>query len=131
MYRQFLVLIIAICTGQVSTPKGKMISAEEAWDGIYKAERLVGVQSMRNCRQYTVLNKEKDTNTTNADLYNYPELFIRKYLLFYGSGDDHVLQHPLRKTEALIQENKQIKWAIPISTTVLKERIPHYINIQK
>ena len=84
-------------------------------------EMAIAVAPVTTWRFYDTIYTERFLRTPqeNPEGYddnsplNYPELLQGDYLLVHGSGDDNVhVQHSMRMVEALVQANKQFKWAI-------------------
>jgi len=71
MNKRLIVLFIAFCSGIMLIAQEKKISLPEIWDETFETQDLEELQSMKNGKQYTVLNKDSDTGYTSVDLYDY------------------------------------------------------------
>ncbi|MDT0686222.1 S9 family peptidase [Autumnicola psychrophila] len=49
----------------------KEITLEEIWNGTFRQERLQSLQSLKNGKEYLVLNNDRNAGTTTIDVYNY------------------------------------------------------------
>ncbi|GGW88908.1 peptidase S9 [Salegentibacter mishustinae] len=49
----------------------KEISLEEIYDGTFRQERLQSLQSLDNGKEYVVLNRDRNANTSSIDVYSY------------------------------------------------------------
>ncbi len=58
----------------LASAQKKEISLEEIWNGSFKTERLDALHSMKNGKEYSVLNLNKETGTTSIDIYDYKTL---------------------------------------------------------
>ena len=64
-------LLLLFLTILVSA-QNKEISLEEIWDGTFRTEGLTSLHSMKNGKQYSVLNREN--GSTSIDIYDYKTL---------------------------------------------------------
>jgi dipeptidyl-peptidase-4 len=69
--KQFSVLFLFLCFTVFGQQK---ISVEEIYQGSFRAQGMDKLQSMKNSNQYTVLNSDRQTRTTQIDLYDYATL---------------------------------------------------------
>ncbi|MDT0645767.1 S9 family peptidase [Zunongwangia sp. F260] len=49
----------------------KEITLEEIWNGTFRQERLQSLQSLKNGKEYLVLNSDRNAEKTTIDVYNY------------------------------------------------------------
>lgn len=52
----------------------QQISVEEIYNGSFRTEGLQALRSMKNGKQYTILNQDRNTGITTLDKYNYQSL---------------------------------------------------------
>ncbi len=58
----------------VLTAQNKKITLEDIWGGTFRTEGLDVLRSMKNGKQYTVLNNNRQTGTSSIDTYDYKTL---------------------------------------------------------
>ena len=71
MSKQILALFMAFGISYMSIAQQKKISLQEIFDETYTTQGLEELQSMKNGKQYTVLNKDEASGNTSVDLYDY------------------------------------------------------------
>ena len=54
-----------------ATSKKDSFSLAQIWDGSFKTQDLTALHSMKNGKQYSVLNFDRSTGSTSIDLYDY------------------------------------------------------------
>ncbi|MBE9490325.1 MAG: S9 family peptidase [Bacteroidetes bacterium] len=59
----------------------KEITLEEIWNGTFRTQRMTSLHSMKNGKQYSVLNFDRATGTSSIDIYDYKTLTKVKTLL--------------------------------------------------
>ena len=69
--KKLLVLFLLTCLSVVAQQK---ISVEEIYSGAFRAKGMDELQAMKNTNQYTVLNANRSSRTTQIDLYDYATL---------------------------------------------------------
>ncbi|GMN07025.1 S9 family peptidase [Croceitalea sp. MTPC5] len=65
----FMLSLTIVVTGQK-----KKITIEEIWNGTFRTERIDALRSMKNGKQYTVLNIDRRSKTSSIDKYDYKSL---------------------------------------------------------
>ena len=65
----FLFLITAITVAQ-----NKEITLEEIFKGTFRTQRMDVLHSMKNGKQYSVLNFDRTSRTSSIDIYDYKTL---------------------------------------------------------
>ncbi|MBZ9632168.1 DPP IV N-terminal domain-containing protein [Salegentibacter sp. LM13S] len=70
---KFSKILVGLLIAATSTiyAQDKEISLEEIYDGTFRQERLQSLQSLDNGKEYLVLNRDRDANTTSIDVYSY------------------------------------------------------------
>ena len=71
MNKRVLLLFLVLGLSMAATAQQKKIALEEIWDETFKTQSLDALRSMKNGKQYTVLNADENTGTTSLDLYDY------------------------------------------------------------
>jgi len=71
MLQKPLISILIVSFSLISFAQGKTISLNEIWNGSFRTERMEVLHSMKNGRQYSVLNFNRSTRSTSVDLYDY------------------------------------------------------------
>ncbi len=66
-----ILLAFLMAATSVLTAQKKEVSLEEIWSGTLREERLQSLQSLNNGEEYVVLNRDRETGTTNIDVYSY------------------------------------------------------------
>ncbi|TYC12126.1 S9 family peptidase [Bizionia gelidisalsuginis] len=61
--------------------QNKEISLEEIWDGTFRTQGMDALHSLKNGKQYSVLNVDRATGTTTIDIYDYSTLEKTKTLV--------------------------------------------------
>ncbi|MGW1454937.1 S9 family peptidase [Salegentibacter agarivorans] len=70
---KFSKILVGLLIAATSTiyAQDKEISLEEIYDGTFRQERLQSLQSLDNGKEYLVLNRDREANTTSIDVYSY------------------------------------------------------------
>ena len=71
MNKRLFVLFLTLGVGLYAPAQQKKITLEEIWGNTFKTQGLDALRSMKNGKQYTVLNKEENSGNTSLDLYDY------------------------------------------------------------
>ncbi|MEX0288100.1 MAG: S9 family peptidase [Flavobacteriaceae bacterium] len=71
MNKRLIVLFLMLGAGFCALAQQKKISLEEIWDDTFKTQGLDALRSMKNGKQYTVLNKDENSGVTSVDVYDY------------------------------------------------------------
>jgi len=61
--------------------QNKEISLEEIWNGTFRTQGMDALHSLKNGKQYSVLNFDRTTGTTTIDIYDYTTLEKTKTLV--------------------------------------------------
>ncbi|MFD2552682.1 S9 family peptidase [Bizionia sediminis] len=64
-------LLVCFISGLFATAQNKKFSLEAIWSGNFRTERLDALHSMNNGKQYSVLNFDRASGTTQIDVYDY------------------------------------------------------------
>ena len=67
----FTVLSFFIATFSTLTAQQKEITLEEIWGGEFRTERLDVLRSLKNGKEYSVLNYNKTERASTIDVYDY------------------------------------------------------------
>lgn len=70
----FLFLAAVLCMHQSTTAQQKQISVNDIYTGVFRTEGMDVLRSMKNGKQYTVLNSDPNTGTVSLDTYDYKSL---------------------------------------------------------
>ncbi|OEY72783.1 S9 family peptidase [Salegentibacter salarius] len=70
---KFSKILVGLLIAATSTiyAQDKEISLEEIYDGTFRQERLQSLQSLENGKEYVVLNRDRNANTSSIDVYSY------------------------------------------------------------
>ena len=71
MLQKLLISIFLVSFSLISFAQGKTITLNDIWNGSFSTERMEVLHSMKNGRQYSVLNFNRSTRSTSVDLYDY------------------------------------------------------------
>ncbi|MBQ0768213.1 MAG: alpha/beta fold hydrolase [Bizionia sp.] len=71
--------------------QNKEISLEEIWNGTFRTQGMDALHSLKNGKQYSVLNFDRTTGTTTIDIYDYSTLEKTKTLV--SSADIEALRY--------------------------------------
>ena len=73
MKRNFLLGILFVCNS-LSIAAQQKITLEAIWSGAFRTQGMDELQSMKNTNQYTVLNYNQKSRSSQIDLYDYANL---------------------------------------------------------
>ncbi len=100
MKKIFLALFVVFCLSSLEAQQ-KKISLEEIWSGQFRTEYLDALQSMKNGKQYTILNFNRATRASTVDRYDYETL--KKVNTIVSSADlegvDYFTSYEFNKDE--------------------------------
>ena len=68
------VAVIGFLTTSLIYCQNKQITLEDIWSGAFRTEGMQALHSMKNGKQYSVLNYDKQNGTTSIDIYDYKTL---------------------------------------------------------
>ena len=71
MLQKPLISVFLVSFSLISFAQGKTITLNDIWNGSFRTERMEVLHSMKNGRQYSVLNFNRSTRSTSVDLYDY------------------------------------------------------------
>ncbi|NNM17081.1 MAG: S9 family peptidase [Croceitalea sp.] len=74
MRKLSFLLLFSITFISFSVAQKNKITLEEIWGGAFRTEGLDALRSMKNGRQYTVLNFDRNINSSSIDKYDYSTL---------------------------------------------------------
>ncbi|MEH6682146.1 MAG: S9 family peptidase [Sediminicola sp.] len=74
MNKYALLLLLLCFLSSLVTAQKKEVSLAEIWGGEFSTEGLDVLRSLKNGKQYTVLNFKRDTRTSSIDVYDYATL---------------------------------------------------------
>lgn len=72
--RKFINLVIILLTTSVSVVAQQKLTLEEIWGGAFRTKGMDELNAMKNTNQYTVLNFDRNSKTTQIDLFDYATL---------------------------------------------------------
>jgi dipeptidyl-peptidase-4 len=75
------IAIVGFLTTALIYCQDKQISLEDIWSGSFRTEGMQALHSMKNGKQYSVLNFDRQTRTASIDIYDYKTLEKVKTLL--------------------------------------------------
>ncbi|MDT0606751.1 S9 family peptidase [Croceitalea rosinachiae] len=74
MRKLTFLLLFSFLFSSFSIAQKQKITLEEIWGGAFITKRMDVLRSMKNGTQYTVLNRNRTTNSSSIDKYNYKTL---------------------------------------------------------
>ena len=74
MNKQFLLLLSLFGFLTLSTAQKKKLTLEEIWGGEFRTEYMDVLRSMKNGKQYTILNFNRSPRSSSLDKYDYESL---------------------------------------------------------
>ncbi|MGC6438049.1 MAG: S9 family peptidase [Flavobacteriaceae bacterium] len=74
MRRKTILSLIYLSISIVGFSQEKLITLDEIWQGAFRTERMDALHSMNNGNQYSVLNFNRETQSTSVDVYDYISL---------------------------------------------------------
>ena len=74
MKLRYVVAIIGFLTTTLICGQDKQITLEEIWGGAFRTEGMQALHSMKNGKQYSVLNYDRQNGTASIDIYDYKTL---------------------------------------------------------
>jgi len=66
----------------------KEITLEDIWNGTFRTERMEALHSMKNGKQYSVLNTNRESKSVTIDVYDYKTLSKVKTLVDSGTNNE-------------------------------------------
>jgi len=60
-----------LMVGAVVSAQQKEVTLEEIWNGTFRTERMESLQSLKNGKEYVVLNFDRNSRTSSIDVYSY------------------------------------------------------------
>ena len=80
--------LIGLLVTSLSFAQNKEITLKEIWNGTFRTERMDALHSMKNGKQYSVLNYDRSTGNSTIDIYDYKTLSKVKTLLSSADIDE-------------------------------------------
>ncbi|BAO76146.1 S9 family peptidase [Winogradskyella sp. PG-2] len=74
MKLRHIVAIVGFLTTSLIYCQDKQISLQDIWSGEFRIERMQALHSMKNGKQYSVLNFDRQSRTATIDIYDYKTL---------------------------------------------------------
>ncbi len=74
MQKTFLLLFLAAFSLTYVAAQQKQITVEEIYQGAFRTEGLDALRSLKNGKQYTILNVDRSSQTSTIDTYDYKTL---------------------------------------------------------
>lgn len=74
MKLRYFVAIVGFLTTTLIYSQDKQITLEDIWSGAFRTEGMQALHSMKNGKQYSVLNYNRQNGTSTIDIYNYKTL---------------------------------------------------------
>ncbi|MDY2587296.1 S9 family peptidase [Winogradskyella aquimaris] len=74
MKLRYVVAIVGFLTATLIYGQDKQITLEEIWSGAFRTEGMQALHSMKNGKQYSVLNYDRQSGTSSIDIYEYKTL---------------------------------------------------------
>jgi len=74
MHIKNVVVVLSLALTTICFSQKKQISLEDIWNGAFRTERIQSLHSMKNGKQYSVLNFDRQNRTTSIDIYDYKTL---------------------------------------------------------
>lgn len=74
MKLRYFVAIVGFLTTTLIYSQDKQITLEDIWSGAFRTEGMQALHSMKNGKQYSVLNYNRQNGTTTIDIYDYQTL---------------------------------------------------------
>ena len=72
--RNFTSLLLLLLTTSISVVAQQKLTLEEIWGGAFRTKGMDELNAMKNTNQYTVLNFDRNSKTTQIDLFDYATL---------------------------------------------------------
>ena len=67
-------LVLLLLTTSISVVGQQKLTLEEIWSGAFRTKSMDELNAMKNTNQYTVLNFDRNSKTTQIDLFDYATL---------------------------------------------------------
>lgn len=74
MNLKYALAIIGFLTTSLIYCQNKQITLEEIWSGTFRTEGMQALHSMKNGKQYSILNFDRQTRNSTIDIYDYKTL---------------------------------------------------------
>ena len=72
--RKSIQLVLLLLTTSLSVVGQQKLTLEEIWGGAFRTKGMDELNAMKNTNQYTVLNFDRNSKTTQIDLFDYATL---------------------------------------------------------
>jgi dipeptidyl-peptidase-4 len=72
--RNFTSILLLLLTSSISVVGQQKLTLEEIWGGAFRTKGMDELNAMKNTNQYTVLNFDRNSKTTQIDLFDYATL---------------------------------------------------------
>ena len=72
--RNFTSILLLLLTSSISVVGQQKLTLEEIWGGAFRTKGMDELNAMKNTNQYTVLNFDRNSKTTQIDLFDYGTL---------------------------------------------------------
>ncbi|MCK5443404.1 MAG: S9 family peptidase, partial [Maribacter sp.] len=112
MNKQYILLLLLAGLMSSAFGQGKKISVKEIYQGAFNTNGLEVLRSMKNGKQYTVLNNNRSNRLTSIDKYDYRSL--KKVETIVSSADSKEI--PLFSSYAFSQDESKIILATEIES---------------
>lgn len=71
MKLSYPLFVLFLMVGSVALAQEKEVTLEEIWNGTFRTERMESLQSLKNGKEYVVLNFDRESRTSSIDVYSY------------------------------------------------------------
>lgn len=120
MRKSFLLFLFVFGFLTFSIAQKKKITLEEIWGGEFRTEYMDVLQSMKNGKQYTILNSNRSPRSSSLDKYNYETL--EKVETIVASSDEV----PIFSSYAFSEDESKIVLATEIEPIFRRSRLGIY-----
>lgn len=120
MRKQFLLSLIALGLLTTLSAQKKKITLEEIWGGAFRTESMDVLRSMKNGKQYTILNFNRSPRSSSLDKYDYETL--EKVETIVSSSD----KIPFFTSYAFSDDESQLVLATEVEPIFRRSRLGIY-----
>ena len=71
MKLSYRLIVLFLMVGSMAFAQQKEVTLEEIWNGSFRTEGMESLQSLKNGKEYVVLNFDRNSRTSSIDVYSY------------------------------------------------------------
>ena len=110
-FPQYTLLLLFILAFTAVSAQQKEITLEDIWGGTFRTERLDALRSLKNGKEYAILNYNRQQSNSTIDVYNYKSGDKVRTLLSTADlpGINYIISYELSEDETKLLIATQLK----------------------